>query len=545
MSLYYCLSFRFLDQRFHGRKDGDESEWPPSPLRAFQALVASAAYMGKGKLPVSLVESLEWLEHRSTDSPPIILASPGLPASIGYRLSVPNNAMDIVAKAWSKGNYSNKGDASPATHRTMKTVCPVHLLEGDAVHYLWFLSEPLDQEARGLADTLTQVARSVTALGWGIDMAIGDGAILTGEQVAVLPGERWLPSATTTDSGLRVPIPGTLKDLVIRHRGFMERLEGDKFTPPPPLSVFNKLNYRRAIDPPTRPVAGFSLLKLNASGFQPFNTTRKALTVAGMMRHAAKCAAERSGKSEIGAFILGHGESPGNSEHVSVGNRRFAYFPLPSIEARGNGQAPVVGDIRRVMLTVLDEGYEKEIAWARQALSGQVLEQEKTLDCIDGGKNEIALLSLLPNTDKVVQSYIRSSATWATVTPVVLPGYDDPSHYRRRLKQGTDAEEQRRLLNCLNKRIDGLIRKAIVQAGFSQVLADNAEVEWRKVGYWRGADMADRYGVPDHLKRFPRYHVKIQWRDEQQRPIGVAGPVCIGGGRFFGLGLFAPQNSSS
>jgi CRISPR-associated protein Csb2 len=51
--------------------------------------------------------------------------------------------------------------------------------------------------------------------------------------------------------------------------------------------------------------------------------------------------------------------------------------------------------------------------------------------------------------------------------------------------------------------------------------------------------LADRYGVPNHLKRFPRFHVKIQWRDAHKRPVQVTGPVCLGGGRFFGLGLFA------
>ena len=125
------------------------------------------------------------------------------------------------------------------------------------------------------------------------------------------------------------------------------------------------------------------------------------------------------------------------------------------------------------------------------------------------------------------------------MTPVVLPGYDDPRHYRRRLQHGVGENEQKRLLNRLNERIEGLIRKSIKQAGFSQLLADSAEVEWRKVGYWRGTDMVGRYVIPDHLKRFPRYHVRILWRDEHRRPLAVSGPVCIGGGRFYGLGLFA------
>ena len=43
MPAHLCLSVTFLDGEFHGRRDGGESEWPPSPLRLFQALVATAA----------------------------------------------------------------------------------------------------------------------------------------------------------------------------------------------------------------------------------------------------------------------------------------------------------------------------------------------------------------------------------------------------------------------------------------------------------------------------------------------------------------------
>jgi CRISPR-associated protein Csb2 len=165
-------------------------------------------------------------------------------------------------------------------------------------------------------------------------------------------------------------------------------------------------------------------------------------------------------------------------------------------------------------------------------LSGQELISEDE-------KQPLALLSLLPTTDRVVRQYTQPAASWATVTPVVLPGYDDPDHYRRRLKNGIVADEQKNLLYRLNDRVDGLLRKAITQAGFSQTLADHAELEWRIVGFWSGTDLAHRYGVPEHLRRFPRFHVRLQWRDARNRLTQIPGPVCLGGGRFYGLGLFA------
>lgn len=546
MIVYFSLSIRFLDSRFHGRGEGGEPEWPPSPLRVFQALVNSAARMDRGSLSTSSQEAFQWLGRRSEESPPIILAPPYVfpgQESPGYRLSMPNNALDIVARAWCKGNYTNSGDASPAAHRTMKTVRPVHLIDGDTVQFLWPLPGPLATEDHAHVEVLKEIAGKITALGWGVDMAVGQGAILSEEEANALSGERWLPGTRAEGNGLRVPVNGTLDDLMTRHKGFINRLDHGVFTPPPPLSVYDKIEYRRATDPPQRGFVAFSLLKPDGSGFRAFDTVRRALTVAGMTRHAA-CLAATGRRSEawVNSFILGHGEPPEEEKHVTVGSRRFAFLPLPSIESRGEGQARVVGNIRRVILSTFEAACEEEINWARRTLSGQGLVEKKRNEQEAAKDDPAALLSLLPNNEKVVQSYVRSSATWATVTPVVLPGYDDPAHYRRRLKRAVTSEEQKRLLRQLDERIDGLLRKAITQAGFPSALAGNAELAWRKVGYWRGNDLADRYGVPDHLRKFPRYHVKITWRDEHRRQVRINGPVCLGGGRFYGLGLFAAFN---
>jgi CRISPR-associated protein Csb2 len=529
MSSYFGLSIRFLDPAFHGRRDGGEPEWPPSPLRAFQSLVAAAGARGASRVPSP---ALKWLEQQ----PAPILVAPAAVTGSSYRLSVPNNEMDVVARAWSRGSDSNSGNANPSTHRAMKTVRATLMLDGDAVHYLWQLPEPLNDEVRGHIEALSTAARSVVSLGWGVDLVVGHGAVIEANQVAVLPGEHWIPGSIEVADGLRVPIDGTLEALARRHQRLLRRIDKDAFTAPPPLSVFEKVDYRRAIDPHPRPVAVFSLLRPDTSGFRAFDTARGALTVAGMMRHAARLAAENAGwaVSKINTFILGHAESEGADEHVPVGSRRFAYLPLPSIEPRGEGKARVVGSVRRVIVTTFAGDCQAEITWARRNLSGQELVDQK-------GKLPVALLSLIPETDKVVRQYTERAASWVTVTPVVLPGYDDSAHYRRRLKRGTSAAEQKQLITRLDRRVDGLLRKAISQAGFSTVLAENAELEWRKVGFWPGADLASRYGVPDHLRRFPRLHVKLHWRGADKRPVQVPGPVCIGGGRFYGLGLFARE----
>jgi len=528
MASYLGLSIRFLDPAFHGRGDGGAPEWPPSPLRVFQALVAAAGARAKLSAPIgTAAAALAWLERL----PAPVVVAPSSHLGLPVRTAVPNNDLDVVALAWAKGHEPPK---QPSELKTLKTVRPIWMLDGNAVRYLWALGDPPGREVSNHVDVLSEVARSVVALGWGIDMVVGHGEMVSDEQVAALPGERWVPRTAGAGDGLRVPVPGTLDDLRYRHERFLDRLGPDGFTPPPPLSAYSTVEYRRESDPPPPLVATFSLLKLDASGFRAFDTARRALTVAGMMRSLARLAAENAGWSEgrVNAFVLGHGESGDGVRHVAVGPQRFAYLPLPSLDARGTGKARVVGSVRRAMLAVFADDCEAPIAWARRALSGQELVDEDT-------KQPVALLSLLPANDNVVRHYTRPAASWTSVTPVVLPGYDDPAHYRRRLERGASAEEQKRLLSHLDTRIDGLLRRAIRQAGFSQVLADHAELEWRKVGFWPGTDLADRYGVPDHLRRFARYHVRITWRDAQERPIDLSGPVCLGAGRFYGVGLFA------
>src|SRR5579871_4200698 len=99
----FRLTIRFLDPvpSFHGRSDGGEPEWPPSPLRAFQALVSSTATRRQQpQFKEDAVAALRWLEQLDS---PMIVAPQGRLAAAAYRLYVPNNAADLVADAWSRG----------------------------------------------------------------------------------------------------------------------------------------------------------------------------------------------------------------------------------------------------------------------------------------------------------------------------------------------------------------------------------------------------------------------------------------------------------
>ena len=132
------LSVTFLNGMFHGRADNGVPDWPPSPLRLFQALLATAAPHWRMPIPDQVAAALDWLAQLP---PPEIVAPPhqvGTP----YQTSVPNNAMDIVAGCWSRGNETSK-DAQPATHKAMKEIRPTHLMSDDdtpaTVTFVWHL----------------------------------------------------------------------------------------------------------------------------------------------------------------------------------------------------------------------------------------------------------------------------------------------------------------------------------------------------------------------------------------------------------------------
>src|ERR1043165_7967861 len=86
---HLLLTVCWLDDRYHGLlASGGPPEWPPSPYRLFQALVAGIAR--RGELDSALGESLAWLQRLD---PPLIIAPRTRPGRVITRF-VPNNDSD-------------------------------------------------------------------------------------------------------------------------------------------------------------------------------------------------------------------------------------------------------------------------------------------------------------------------------------------------------------------------------------------------------------------------------------------------------------------
>jgi CRISPR-associated protein Csb2 len=466
----------------------------------FQALVEAASLIPTAGFLEQAIPGVRWLE---TLGPPQIAATAGQPAAAKYRLYVPDNVADKVAKSWRSGR-----EASIAEYRTEKDVRPTRLLVAEeelaTVHYLYSLTDSTCPHL----DVLCKAARSITHLGWGIDMVVGDAVVLSEPDAARLPGERWLVAEGGAAQFYRVPIPGTLEALLTKHRAFLNRLGPEGFSPVPPLTTFRSVGYRRSTDPAANAIAAFSLLKPDVSGPRAFDTVRRTRDVAGMLRSAvARIAADQGWpESRINQFV--HGTTPDGAGPTSgiTSPSRFSYLPLPTIARYRQNDRPVqrVDAIRRVLIAA-PAGCSEAIGWARRAMSGEDLRDE-------AGVSQ-ALLTLLPRSDDVLRGYLDAAEGWSTVTPLLLPRH-----------HGYDPDEA-----------ESELRLAFVQAGYSPDLVARLALEWRRVGFRAGVDLTSKYLPPENLANKPRYHVRVRF------PQPVPGPIVVGSGRFRGFGLFARE----
>lgn len=516
---HLIITINFLNGTFHGRSDNG-AEWPPSPMRLFQALVAVAGARWQAEFPEQVQAALDWL---SSQPPPKIL-TPHVHAGTPYQTSVPNNAMDIVGRAWSRGSTTSK-DANPSKHKAMKQIAPTYLLQDRQtgwassddsqwqVHYVW--SDFDDSEAESHLAIIQELAASLFEVGWGLDLVVGN-AYVTSESPDA--SKCWAP-VSSDGAPLRVPRPHAREALQQRHRLFLRRISKNTLVPVPPLTplAYDTVYYRPHDEPAPHEVVALSFLKLDGSKQQSFPQT-DSMIVAGMLRHAARVVAQNAGWSddEVAQLVMGHKENR-HEPHQPVGRERFAYVPLPSLERRRTPEYNHVGMVRRALLYVPAGGRSAQVNAMRRLLSGMELVS----------KNNVrqALISAIPSSDRMVQRYVpkEGASTWTSVTPVVLPGRDD--------RKGKKTEK--------------LLRKALLQAGFSEKLVSNAILDWRPIGFLPGVEHVARHNrskVPDHLHQYPKFHVKVTWCDDQGDPLKVAGPIVIGGGRYYGLGLLVAMD---
>lgn len=485
MPRHLCISVTLLDLLFHGNGD-QEPEWPPSPMRLFQALLAGSRVGCRAvEWSDAKKDAFRWLEQRE---PPVIV-TPTVRRLPAYTLFVPNNDSDREFERQSR--------------LTGKVAHPHRLMDGDTVHYLWSIDEGEWISAQTHVELLCREGRHLLALGWGIDQIVGDGRILTDPEASALQGQHWRAWDIHRHGQQmsRTPVANSLSDLERVHQSFLDRVNGKQYRPSLKLRKFRTVAYVRETMLPPRPYAVFELPE--GVSFRQVNIAK----VAAMLRSLTCKLAEQDTY-----------EFPGGSERYVAGHReddssdqaRFSYLPLPTI-----GHPHADGLIRRLLIAEPIGGDSSCAGWAQHRLRNAILTDE------DANERGVLLDPWRPGSSEMIRRYVGESRTWCSVTPVILPGYDD--------FKGIAQHDDKQPIKA-----ERLLFKSLLRAGIPFECV--ASVTLRRAPFWPGSQHPRRYRRPDYLAdqhARPGWHVRVMFHEP------VAGPLAIGAGRHCGLGILA------
>ena len=454
----------WLEGRYHG------VEWPPSPWRVYQALVAGSA-MERRRAP----ELEAALRHLETLSPPVVTA-PRAAVLRAMRASVPDNDGDRVLALHAKGKpvAARTKAAELVSFRTRRA----RRFAG-TVTYEW---EAL-AETPGHFPALGAIARSVSAVGQGIDVALARAELL--EAPSRPRGVRYTPSP---DGRLAFSVPwrGGFDALQMRYRRERTRIDPGRVATRIELSPRSQ-GYRSELELPPMRWAAFSLRTpddrpLIVDGARG---TQVAAMVRHAIHHAAKCLDLDAG---LICELMGHG-----------GDGRISVQPLPNV-----GYLHADGRIRRVLL-VAPEWVDGD-AWRSvvSRLAGAALVAEASGEAV-------GMLAPIAEPDPMLARYCGEGRCWTSATPVVLPGYDS---LRGRLRP------------------ERSVRKLLRHAGVAEALLERAA--FARGSQLRGSAHPLSYRRPGHLARYPCLHLSVEWT------VPVRGPLALGAGVGYGLGLLVP-----
>ena len=497
------ISVRFHDGRYHGAGD-----WPPSPARLFQALVAGAA---EGHaIPEDDRAALAWLER--LDAP--VIAVPPARDGQGFRNYVPNNDLDAVGGLpW-----------RIAEIRAPKQIRPRLFDDAMPLLYCWHFRD----DPEGHAKTIIAIAARLYQLGRGVDMAFATAEILGAAEadtrLEAHGGALHRPARGGSGDLLSCPAPGAIASLVARHRAMGERLrvegKGRKaqtlFSQPPkprfrPVAYDSPPDYRlyelRDLASDKTSFASHPLTEIG----QITETVRN--TAANRLKHALP------DKAALIDRVFGRVKEMSEADKA----QRLRLTPLPSI-----GHPHAESSIRRILLEIPPDCplLIADIDWAFAGL-------HLGTDYETGEIRTESMPSLVATEDRRMMTHygIRRTGArhWYTITPAALPDKAarrriDPDHVAEQAKDGAErAAEERNAAAC--------VRQALRHAGIDTPVA-HIRVQ-REPGHRQGA-RAEAFAAKTRFSKHRLWHAEIAFAEPR------TGPVVIGDGRYLGLGLMAP-----
>ena len=456
-------------------------DWPPQPDRVFSALVSAWAARGQQR-PER--EALEWLEAQPA---PTIHAGEHTARSAPSVFVPPNdhrasNAAETYLKVM------------PMTRPRQPRRFPVAHLEDSVMAMVWGLGP----EPRVLA-ALDRLARDVGYLGHSASLV----------RCRFLSGSAPAPRHAAAPARRQV-YPGRLQDLVRAHRRNPARpviLPGDAVVPEPPPA------------PPPRD-AGWLVLEV-IGGAVP--DIRAAALVGRTLRRTLMSGYRRIGMAdEIPAFVSGH-EPDGTllrAPHLGIVPMAFAGYPHADGRLFGFALVPTAQTALRDVpglraafeaIAPYDHGTERRVVGLKY------LPQRMPLLLSPAGAASKRSLEPAP--------YLQPARVWASLTPIVLD---------RHLKRYDEAK------------IRELIARSCTNIGLPR--PDPGCIQVGKHSAVEGAPPASprpdappwtRWRVPGPLATRSLTHAVIDFGT------AVAGPVMLGAGRYFGLGLCRPLGEAA
>ncbi|MGY3454088.1 type I-G CRISPR-associated protein Csb2 [Bradyrhizobium sp. USDA 4353] len=507
------LSVRFHDDRYHGRP-----EWPPSPARLFQALVAGAA---SGRhLAAEDRAALAWLEQR----PAPIIAAPVKRDGRGFTNYVPNNDLDAVGRDPNRISEIRAG----------KLIRPLLFDSAVDLLYAWEVDDD------GVhAHQLCAIAERLYQLGRGVDMAWARGEIVTADEAELRLSQhgRTVYRPGTGEDGIVLASPqsGSLMSL---ERRFAEM--GHRFRT---VKGGRQQIYAQATRPQFMPVTyaappqhlPFDLRELTDAQSLGLWPLTQAVRLVEHLRDgaAARLKARRPDAAALVDRIL-----IGRDATEADKAQRLRIIPLPSI-----GSPHVTPAIRRVLVE-LPPNCPFSRAEIADVFSGLLISER-----VDPDTRELVETRLLPadDDDGMPAHYGVASETghrvWRSITPVALPDGAarrriDPKRLAQELaaakagggttfneaKAGTErAREQ--------NRASAALAQALRQAG---VVAAPATIRLQREPFSGRGARADQFAAGTRFAKERLWHVELTFAEP------LTGPLVVGDGRYLGLGLMAP-----
>ena len=500
------FTVRFYEGRYHGTTGyHGTNEWPPSPARLFQALMAGAA-RGSEVEPATQ-NALDWLEVLS---PPVIVAPRGVPGQ-SYTNYVPNNDLDAEL---GKGGIFNL-DNAVTTIRVRKDMRSTLFDVQSPILYLWSFDGNCTH-----ASVLCAAAKQLYQLGRGINMAYSEAAIIdvvAAEKLRLNHGGIVYQPARGGVSGqvLLCPQEGLRKSLTSRFQGMQKffRVGGTNRKPTqvivqPPKPWLSKVAYN------AQPRSFVFELRArgNRAGFASMPLQAAAELVAQVRDKAANrlSTAVPNLAANVERYLVGR--SATDADKIA----RVHIVPIPSI---GHKHADM--EIRRIAVYVPQPCplTEADIVWAFSQVTwadsdGVIIKELQKVD------------------DKsMTERFEGIEQCWQSITPLALP-----RARRRRIGQTGQIDEAKGSAERMAEEMQAVdaIRNALRHAGIETSIT---QIRAQREPFHRRGVRSDLFATGTRFPKKVLWHVKVLFSEP------IQGPVLLGDGRYLGLGLMQPTDS--